>query len=106
MKEKTTKEVLDVLLARLHCDESNPLAKACRIWAELAGPDMAIHTRIADVRAHVLIVEADHPTWASLIMMKRKQLLARIQGQFPELQIRQLQVRTRPSIEVVTHKEI
>lgn len=95
MKEKTTQEVLNLLLSRLKIDESNPITTVYHEWMEIVGPDIAVHAKIFDVRGKVLIVEADHPTWASMVMMRRKQILARLKRQFPELGITQIQVRSR-----------
>ena len=94
MKEKTTQELLDMLLARLHIDDSNPLAVIYHEWMEIVGPDIAAHTKIFDVRGKVLVIEADHPTWASMVMMRKKQIIGRLKRQFPELEISQLQVRS------------
>lgn len=95
MKEKTTQEVLQMLLARLHIDESNPLMSIHRNWMEIIGADLATHTKIVDVKGRTLVIETDHPTWSSLVMMRRKQITARIKAQFPELGITQISVRSR-----------
>lgn len=95
MKEKTTKELLDMLLSRLNIDQDNPLAIVHREWMEVIGPDIAAHSKILDIRGKTLVVEADHPTWASMILMRKKQVVGRIKQQFPELGITQLQVRMR-----------
>jgi predicted nucleic acid-binding Zn ribbon protein len=94
MKEASTKELLDMLLARLHVDESNPLTAIHHEWMEIIGPDLAVHTRIVDIRGHVLVIEADHPTWASMAMMRKAQIVGRLKRQFPELGITRLQVRS------------
>lgn len=94
MKEKTTQEVLSLLLSRLHIDDSNPLFAINQGWMEIIGPDIATHTKIMDLRGNVLVIQADHPTWASMVMMRRKQILSRLKAQFPELGVTQIQVRT------------
>lgn len=95
MKEKTTQEVLDMLLSRLHIDDSNPLISIHHDWMEIIGPDIAAHSKIFDLRGKVLIIETDHPTWTSMVMMRRKQILGRIKAQYPELGVTQIQVRTK-----------
>ena len=94
MKETSTKELLDMLLSRLHIDGNYPLAVVHREWMEIIGPDIAAHTRILDIRGKILIIEADHPTWASMAMMRKRQVIGRIKRQFPELGITQMQVRS------------
>lgn len=95
MKEKTTQEVLNMLLSRLHIDDSNPLMSIHRDWMEIIGPDIAAHSKIFDIRGKVLIIEADHPTWASMVLMRKKQILGRIKAQYPELGVTQIQVKTK-----------
>ena len=95
MKEKSTQEVLQMLLARLQIDESNPLMAIHRNWMEIVGPDLAVHAKMVDVKGKTLVIETDHPTWSSLILMRKKQITARIAAQFPELGITQISVRSR-----------
>jgi hypothetical protein len=49
MKEKSTKELLDMLLSRLNIDEQGPLATVHREWMEIVGPDIAVHAKILDI---------------------------------------------------------
>jgi predicted nucleic acid-binding Zn ribbon protein len=95
MKEKTTQELLEMLLSRLNIDESNPLMSMHRSWMEIVGPDIAAHAKLFDIRGKVLVIETDHPTWSSLILMRKRQIVARLKAQFPELGISQLQVRSK-----------
>jgi predicted nucleic acid-binding Zn ribbon protein len=95
MKEKTTQEILQMLLSRLKIDESNPLVSMHQAWMEIVGPDIAAHTKIADIRGKVLVVETDHPTWSSMVLMRKKSILARIRAQFPELGITQVSIKNR-----------
>jgi len=93
VSEKDTKDVLDMLLARLHCDESNPYARLSRNWMEIVGPDLAPHMKIMDVRGHSLVLVADHPAWTNLVLLRKRQIIARVQAQYPQLDITQLQIR-------------
>jgi predicted nucleic acid-binding Zn ribbon protein len=55
------------------------------------------HSRIADLRAGVLTVEADHPAWLQLLQWHQGELVERLSGAFPTLGIRALQFRlSRP----------
>ena len=94
MTEKTTKELLDQLLSRLQIDDNDPIVSIHHEWIEIVGHDLASHAKLKDIRGKVLIIETDHPTWSSMVMMKRKQILARVKAQFPELGVTQVQVRT------------
>ena len=94
MKEKTTNEVLDLLLARLKVDQSNPVANVQRDWIEIVGSDLATHTRLLEVKKNVLIVKSNHSTWSQIVMMRRKSILKRINSLYPQLNISKIQVRT------------
>ena len=95
MKEKTTQELLEMLLSRLHIDETNPMMGIHRSWMEIVGRDIAVHAKILDIKGRSLIIATDHPTWSSLLLMKKKQIIARVQAQFPELGITHIVVRSR-----------
>jgi predicted nucleic acid-binding Zn ribbon protein len=90
---KNTDEVLTQLLQRLTIGEDNPLYSLVTTWSEIVGYDLATHARLLDLKGRVLIIQTDHPTWGSLVLMRKKQILARLKAQFPELQITQIQIR-------------
>lgn len=88
-----TKKTLDALLARLHCDETNPQASLQRHWNEILGPDLAVHTKLVDIRGSSLVVEIDHPARTHAVMLRKREILSRISSSYPSLKIRYLQLR-------------
>ncbi|MFA5468935.1 MAG: DUF721 domain-containing protein [Sphaerochaetaceae bacterium] len=95
MKEKTTQEVLALLLERLKINDSNALAKVYRHWEAIIGEDLALNSKLADLKRGVMVVEVTHPTYSSMVMIRRKEVLRRLNERFPELKITQVQVRCR-----------
>lgn len=93
MSEKPLQELLDLLLSRLHIDNTNELAQMMREWIEIVGPDIAPHAKLYEITNNILIIETDHPAWSQIILMKKKQILARIATQFPDLGIKGLSVK-------------
>ena len=51
------------------------------------------HSRIADLSAGLLTVEADHAAWLQLLQWHQGEILSRLQRSFPTLSIRALQFR-------------
>jgi predicted nucleic acid-binding Zn ribbon protein len=94
MNDQPLKDLLDILLSRLKVDTNDNLADMRREWMEIVGPDIAPHTKIFEIRRSVLVVECDHPAWSSTLLMKKKQILARIATQYPGLGITGLSVKS------------
>ena len=58
-------------------------------------PAAAVHSRIRELERGVLLVEADHPGWIQLLMMKQAELLAVVKRRYPELDIQGIAFRLR-----------
>ena len=94
MKEKTTQEVLELLLHRLKIDKTNPVSKIHQLWGEIVGEDLLLNAQLYDLKRGVLVIKVTHPTYASMVMLRRKAILERLKERFPELKITQIQVRS------------
>ncbi len=66
---------------------SNPYAPLFAGWNEVAGSSIAAHTRLVDVHAGVMIVEADHPGWLQMARMRKEALLSAARAVAPEARI-------------------
>ncbi|MFW6312745.1 MAG: DUF721 domain-containing protein [Spirochaetota bacterium] len=64
-----------------------------RSWQPIVGERIAAHAQPVDVRGHSLIVEADHPGWVQMVMMKRSRIIGELRRRYPELGITGLAVR-------------
>ena len=64
-----------------------------RSWQPIVGERIAAHAQPVDVRGHSLVVEADHPGWVQMVMMKRQTIIREINRRYPELSITGLTVR-------------
>ena len=94
MNENPLKDLLDILLSRLNVDVENDFAQMMREWVEIVGPDIAPHAKIFEIRNNILVIETDHPAWSNIINMKKKQILARIATQFPDLGVKGLSIKS------------
>lgn len=53
-------------------------------WERLAGKEMAAHVRVTDLSGGILRLEADHPGWSQIVNLQKKELLERINREFPD----------------------
>ena len=53
----------------------------------------AAHSKIRELDKGVLLVEADHPGWVQTLGTKKAELLLAAQNQFPELEIKSINIR-------------
>ena len=62
-------------------------------WQSVAGERIAAHAQPVDIRGHTLIIEADHPGWVQMVMMRRERIIGELSRRFPELKITGISVR-------------
>lgn len=74
-------------------EEGSQYVGLFRSWQPIVGERIAAHAQPVDVRGHSLIVEADHPGWVQMVMMKRSQIIREIGRRYPQLSITGLTVR-------------
>ena len=58
-----------------------------RAWKSIAGTRLGEHSRPADIRHGILIVEAEHQGWMQLLQLQQDRILEEIGRRFPELEI-------------------
>ena len=58
-----------------------------RAWKTIAGARLGEHSRPADIRHGILIVEAEHQGWMQLLQLQQEHILEEIKRRFPELEI-------------------
>jgi hypothetical protein len=56
-------------------------------WRDIAGENIAAHSRIVELEKSVLRIEADHPGWIQILQIRQKGLLNRVRRKFPTLNI-------------------
>ena len=64
-----------------------------RSWQPIVGEQIAAHSQPVDVKGHTLVIEADHPGWVQMVMMKRGRIIDELTRRFPQLAITGLAVR-------------
>jgi hypothetical protein len=86
-------ELIGHILAPEAAEQAKGWARFFSSWKSSAGDQLAAHSRPADVKNGIVIVEADHPGWIQLLQLRQESLLAGIKKAFPELGIRGIAFR-------------
>lgn len=73
------------ILSRIKTNSSNPNE----------GLNMAGHSRVIDLKNGILLIEADHPGWISLIQFHKKYILNGFRMKFPEIEFKTLAFRLK-----------
>lgn len=63
------------------------------VWANIAGPNIAAHSRIAELRGSVVEIEADHPGWVQRIQLRQADYLKAFRRLVPDLEFSGLSIR-------------
>lgn len=69
---------IDRLLKVRGLEQGAVLADVDRLWDEVAGPDAAPHVRPRAVRGDELVLDVDHPAWATQVQLSAPELLGRL----------------------------
>ena len=85
-------KVLDIVLRRLDISSENPKAAVGMNWQDIIGPRLYPHVKILDIKGNMLVLRADHPSWAQITMMQQKKILASVNRKYPSLEVKSLQI--------------
>jgi len=61
-------------------------------WTEIAGKDIADHSKVVDIKKEIVFVETDHPGWLQIINLKKELILNKINEKFPEKEVKEIKV--------------
>ena len=65
------------------------------VWPELVGEEAADHLKIQDIKGKTLLLEADHPGWVQMAQLRKKEILEKIKGRFPDKYIDNIKISLR-----------
>ncbi|MDD3902238.1 MAG: DUF721 domain-containing protein [Sphaerochaeta sp.] len=85
-------KVLDLVLRHLDISPDNPKAAVGMNWQDIIGPRLYPHVKILDIKGTMLVLRADHPSWAQIAMMQQKKILASVNRKYPSLAVTSLQI--------------
>ena len=93
----STAVFLDQIMERFNIDLKDPVNQIMVRWKDIAGEPIAQHTRCEKYADGVLYLICDHPSRASYIRMNSSELIKRIKGVFPEVDLKKIVTRVKPS---------
>lgn len=96
---KKAGDLLSTFLDKMGINDTNNYSGLFSAWKKIAGPQLEVHSRIADIRKGILFVEVDHPGWMQRIQMNQKAILQAIHKSFPQLGIQDIAYRLVDSFE-------
>ncbi|MCX7656064.1 MAG: DUF721 domain-containing protein [Treponemataceae bacterium] len=84
---KKASEILSAFFDNSFLVKGREYAALFNAWKEIAGEQLAAHSRIREFERSIIIVEAEHPGWIQLLQTKQRYLIDSFQKKFPELHI-------------------
>lgn len=87
---------VDRLLQVRGLEQTAVLADVTAVWDEVAGPEAAAHVTPRALRDGELVVEVDHPAWATEVQLSSERLLAGLAGKLGSPAPTRLAVRVVP----------
>lgn len=88
-------DVLKDVVSGLEQPEDENILVLRQAWPEIAGAQIAKHSRPESLQNFVLRVDIDHPGWLPELERLKKVLLQKLQSNYRELRIRQLHLSLR-----------
>jgi len=89
------KVFIDQVLDRFDIDLSDPINRIMISWKDIVGPAIAEHSRCEKYKNGILYLICDHPSRASYIRMNSSEIVKKIKGVFPEVDLKKIVTRTR-----------
>lgn len=86
-------ELLDRTARRLGGPSSGTAATVFAGWADLVGADIAGHCRPVSLHDGVLVLDVDHPAWATQLRYMTADLLSRIAAAGAGAEVHQIRIR-------------
>ena len=93
----SSKVFFDQVLDRFHIDLDDVLSQVFLNWKNLVDPVVAEHSKCEKIKDGTLYVICDHPTHASYIRLNAKELIKKICGVFPEIELKKIVTRVKAS---------
>ena len=88
---------VDELVRSLRGTGARTLAGVFARWDDAVGPQIAAHARPASLVDGCLVVDVDHPTWATELRFLEGQILAQLRQVAGAEEVARIELRVRPA---------
>ena len=68
-------------------------ASVASSWRAAAGDDIFEHSKVLDIANGSIVVLTSHPGWRQQILLRKRQILERMNADFPEIRARNIVFR-------------
>lgn len=89
----TASDIVNKFFSGISSEKMNEANGFIRTWNDVAGTNIAAHSKVIDVDRGAVIIEVDHPGWAQQIQLKKRTIIDRLSKGFPDLEIKNLIIR-------------
>jgi predicted nucleic acid-binding Zn ribbon protein len=93
---RSLRDSVDDVVRSLRGTGARTLAGVFGRWEEAVGPQIAAHARPASLTDGRLVVDVDHPTWATQLRFLEQDLLARLRDVAGADEVSSIELRVRP----------
>ena len=93
---KALRDSVDDVVRSLHGTSARSLAGVFGRWEEAVGPQVAAHARPVSLVDGCLVVDVDHPTWATQLRFLETDLLTRLREVAGVDEVSRIELRVRP----------
>ena len=92
----STRQVGDILKELFASMKISPQEETIfDVWPDIIGEEAAEHLKIQDIKRKTLLLEADHPGWVQIGKLRKKEILEKIKGRFPDKYIDNIKISLR-----------
>lgn len=107
-RAKSVSQLLSAFFDEKTLQRGEQYLQFSRSWRSIVGDRLADHSKPADIRHGILLVETDHSGWIQLLQLKQERILGEIKKRYPELEIHGLAFRIGygERDQLPAHKEI
>lgn len=85
-------DLLDAFLDRIGASDRQ-YASFFRNWQRIAGERIAAHAKVSDIKNGTLIIDADHPAWVQMVMLRQRSIIDTVNSSYPDFKITSIRVR-------------
>ena len=78
--------------SRVDLDKAEKYSGMFNSWSKIAGVKLGEYSRITEISRNTLIIEVDHPAIMQMLQLKYSEILEKINGKYPELEIMEMRM--------------
>jgi hypothetical protein len=102
---KKASRIVEALFRDKRIDDADTYFSLFGSWRDIAGPDLADHCDLVDIRNNTAVIAVDHPGWMQLFQMEKNRILKTLKKKYPSLSLVSVHVYLVSAEEMSAYKE-